>query len=242
MTSISVCMATYNGVKTLPKQVKSIITQLSLEDEVVIIDDCSTDDTVNLVSDLLANFKGQVIIERNEQNMGPIRSFEKALGLATKDLILLSDQDDEWHDNKVQVLKDCYASENSDLMVHDATVLDKNGDIIDQSWNHYNHNRIDQNVFGNLIKNGYTGAMMAVSRRLLKVALPFPRGIEMHDQWLFLVAKKNHFKITTISESLMNYVRHGGNVTGMTKRSKSEMLNGRLRMLGAYLKMKESSK
>ncbi|MCM0725797.1 glycosyltransferase [Latilactobacillus curvatus] len=242
MTNISVCMATYNGVKTLPKQIKSIIKQLTAQDEIVIIDDCSSDDTMGLLRELLVNFNGQTILKRNDQNMGPIKSFEKALGLATGNLVFLSDQDDEWHDDKVEIIQDAYVNGHADLIVHDATVIGKNGEVVDQSWNHYNHNQVDQSVFSNLIKNGYTGAMMAISRRLLDAALPFPEKIEMHDQWLFLVAKKNHFKITATSATLMDYVRHGGNVTGMSKRNKKEMLIGRLRMLNTYLKMKESSK
>ncbi|MDO1605236.1 glycosyltransferase family 2 protein [Lactobacillus sp. YT155] len=241
-TKVSVCMATYNGQKTITKQLNSILKQLSLEDEMIIVDDCSTDETIKTVKEITATFKGTVIIEKNAQNMGPIFSFEKALKKATGDLIFLSDQDDEWLDNKVELMKNAYLSQHADLIVSDATVIGKDGSIIDSSWNHYNNNSMNQSVMGNLMKNGYTGAMMAVSKKLVALSLPFPPKVEMHDQWLFLVAKKNKLKTFYIKQPLMNYVRHGGNVTGMSKRRKKDMVVGRFNMLIDYLKLRRTER
>lgn len=242
VTSISVCMATYNGTKTLPKQLESILSQLTAQDELIVVDDCSTDETITLLKKYTTNFDGKVIIKKNDANCGPIKTFEKAMKWATKELIFLSDQDDQWHSDKVAVIKHQYEEKHADIIVHDAVVIGKTGKIIDESWNHYNRNQLNQSVIGNLMKNGYTGAMMAISNRLLKVALPFPDTIEMHDQWLFLVAKKHHYPIVVVNDALMDYVRHGDNVTGMKKRSMKGMLTGRLKMLGAYIKIGGTSK
>ena len=46
---ISVCMATYNGAKFIREQLKSILLQLSLEDEVIISDDSSTANTIEII-------------------------------------------------------------------------------------------------------------------------------------------------------------------------------------------------
>lgn len=234
---ISVCMATYNGTKTIAKQLTSILKQLSANDQVVIIDDCSTDDTVRLVEQLTSHFSGEIILKKNASNQGPIKTFETALGLANGDLILLSDQDDEWFDDKVSRITEVFIKQQADLIVHDAVVIGRQGESIDDSWNHYNQNNVNQTVVGNLIKNGFTGAMMAVSKKLLDDSLPFPDNIEMHDQWLFLVAKKKKLKIAVIEAPLMAYVRHGGNVTGMTKRSINKVLIGRIKMLSNYMKI-----
>lgn len=240
MVSVSVCMATYNGGKTIAQQLNSIVEQLSQADELIIIDDCSSDNTILIVRQALANFSGSVTIEKNKTNLGPIKSFEKGLSLAKNDLIFLSDQDDVWFSNKVQIISNIYQQEHDAIILHDAHVVDKNGQVIDESWNHYNHNSVNQSVLGNLLKNGYTGAMMAISRNLVQASLPFPSNIEMHDQWLFLVAKKNRMKISFIDQPLMNYVRHGDNYTGMNKRKKSAMFVGRARMLSDYIHLKRS--
>ena len=97
-------------------------------------------------------------------------------------------------------------------------------------------------MLNSLYRNNATGAMMAFKKELKKDILPFPKDLQMHDQWIFLMAKKNHRQVVTIEEPLMNYVRHGGNVTGMKKRSKKEMLKGRLIMLKCYMMKKKSEK
>lgn len=234
---ISVCMATYNGARFIARQLESITAQLSETDEVVIVDDCSSDATVDIIKEIKEQAACEVRIYQNEQNLGPVKNFEKALRLSKGEYLFLSDQDDSWHSNKVMKVMKAFKG-GADLVLHDGTVLDGKGKIIDDSWIHYNHLNPQQGVVGNLIKNGYTGAMMAFTRKLLDLASPFPEKIEMHDQWLFLVAKKNHLKITIIPDSLMNYVRHGDNVTGMHKRALREMLSGRWRMVQYYQRLK----
>lgn len=236
---ISVCMATYNGEKTIEKQLRSILSQLSLADEVILVDDCSTDNTLQVVSKIIADYAVPVKVCQNKANSGPINSFETALTQAKGDYILLSDQDDEWFPEKVEKILQYFKEGKADLIVHDGIVVDKKGQVMDASWNHFNHNQVTQGVLGTFVKNAFTGAMMACSKRLVKAALPFPKNLEMHDQWLFLAAKKNHMKIAIIDEPLMYYVRHGENVTGMEKRSAYRRAKGRLKMLVKYLGMKK---
>lgn len=235
-------MATYNGEKTIDRQLRSILKQLTINDEIIIIDDTSSDRTVRICQSILNEYPIPFTLEVNEKNLGPIFSFEKAISLAQGDYIYLSDQDDEWFDHKIQICQQRFKETKASLLVHDGLVVDGDFQILDKSWNHYNHNDVHQGIWGNLKKNGFTGAMMAFTKELKNKSLPFPKDLQMHDQWLFLVAKKNGLKVTAIEEPLMNYVRHGGNVTGMKKRSKKEMLKGRLIMLKCYMMKKKSEK
>lgn len=239
---ISVCMATYNGAKVIEKQLVSILKQLSSVDEIIIVDDASTDETRGLIKKISAPYPAQLILLENPQNLGPIRSFEKALQASSGDYIFFTDQDDEWFLDKVATVMAVITREKSDLVVHDGVVIDGQGAIVDPSWNHYNHNDVHQGVLGNLKKNGYTGAMMTISRRLANASLPFPNKLEMHDQWFFLIAKKLGYSISIIEKPLMNYVRHGGNVTGMRKRTGWERLRGRLRTSKNILTYKKNNR
>lgn len=235
---LSVCMATYNGAQTVGKQLTSILKQLTPADEVLIVDDHSTDQTVATLRRLAATSQVPIRLAVNAQNLGPIKSFEKALQQAKGELVFLADQDDIWFADKVERMVQAFKQQQADLLVHDGVVLNQAGQQIAPSWNHYHHNQLPQTVATNLVKNGYTGAMMAVSQRLLRRALPFPAKIEMHDQWLFLVAKRYHAKIVVLRQPLMAYVRHGNNVTGMKRRSLKAQLQGRWRMWRAYRQLK----
>lgn len=234
---ISVCMATYNGAKTVRRQLESILMQLSAGDEVVIVDDQSKDDTIKIIKSIAKESTISISININEKNRGPVKSFEYAMELASGDYIFFSDQDDIWLENKVSLVMDAF-QENADLIIHDGIVVDAKLKIIDESWNRYNGNNLRQGIFGNIIKNGYTGAMMAVSSKLAKKVLPFPQKIPMHDQWIFDVAKIKKMKISIIEQPLIQYVRHGNNATGMVRRKNSEMFKDRFNLIRELIKFK----
>ncbi|GKQ43158.1 alpha-L-Rha alpha-1,3-L-rhamnosyltransferase [Companilactobacillus sp. RD055328] len=237
---ISVCIATYNGSKTITRQLESILNQLDENDEVIIVDDKSIDETVEILESIKNKSSISISVIVNETNIGPIKSFEKAIKKANGEYLFFSDQDDIWLENKItQVMNEF--NKNADLVIHDGIVVDGDLKIIDNSWNHYNKNKLDQSLIGNIISNGYTGAMMAISLKLAKLVIPFPDSIPMHDQWIFDVAKIEKLKITTISEPLMKYVRHGGNVTGMKKRSKFIMFKDRINLVKELLQYRRKN-
>ena len=231
---ISVCLATYNGQLTIKRQLDSILPQLTSADEIVLVDDCSNDATISIVEQTLANFSGHSQVIISQVNQGPIRSFEIALQAAKGDYIFLSDQDDIWLDDKVVQVMDAF-DRGAQLVVHDGIVVDGHEQTIDCSWNHYNHNQVPQSLLGNIIKNGFTGAMMAFTKKVKAASLPFPKMIVMHDQWLFQVSKLKHYQIINIDKPLMKYVRHGNNVTGMHKRKKSQQIKDRINMVKCLL-------
>ncbi|WML41207.1 glycosyltransferase [Neobacillus sp. OS1-2] len=232
---ISVCMATYNGAQFVVRQLDTVLKQLGPDDEIIIIDDRSKDNTVEVIRE---TYGRRVQVHINENNLGAIKSFEKAISFATGDILFLCDQDDLWEDNKVEVVLHAFEEKKADLVFHDAVVVDGDLQVLDPSWNNYNHNNINQGIFGNILKNAYTGAFMAFRKDLVPSILPFPKKIEMHDQWIALVCMKKKKKIVFINQALMKYVRHGGNVTGMKKRSLSTQLKGRLGTISAIVGFK----
>ena len=96
---ISVCMACYNGEKYIEEQILSILPQLNESDELIIIDDHSSDNTGKIVQELKDNRIKYVF---NEKNLGVNRSFEKAIKKAKNDYIFMADQDDLWTEGRVE--------------------------------------------------------------------------------------------------------------------------------------------
>jgi glycosyltransferase involved in cell wall biosynthesis len=233
---ISVCLATYNGAHFIKRQLDSVIKQLKDGDQIIIVDDVSKDETVKLIKE---NYGNRIEIHVNNQNMGAMKSFEKAMSLAQGDIIFLCDQDDIWEDDKVKKVMRAFHEQEADVVVHDAYVVDGDLNMLNNSWNVYNNNNVNQSLIGNVFKNAFTGAMMAFKKDLLPYILPFPKSIEMHDQWISIVSMLEKRKIVHINEPLMKYVRHGGNVTGMRKRAISEQLKGRAGTISAILQYKQ---
>ncbi|WP_428909668.1 glycosyltransferase family 2 protein [Niallia sp. Krafla_26] len=229
-------MATYNGAQFVIRQLDSVLKQLNEDDQVIIVDDRSSDRTLELIKD---KYGHRVEVHVNEQNLGAIKSFEKAISLAKGEIVFLCDQDDIWEENKVEVVLNAFRNQNADLIVHDAYVVDGRLEVLDPSWNHYNANNTNQKLWGNLTKNAFTGAMMAFRKELIPSILPFPKSIEMHDQWIALVCMLENRNIIHINQPLMKYVRHGGNVTGIKKRKLTEQLKGRIGTFIAILNYKK---
>ena len=105
---VSVVMTTYNGQKYLREQMDSLREQTMPIDEVIIMDDCSTDHTPDLVSAYIKEYdlKGWNLVQ-NEQNQGWKKNFKSGFDLATGNYIFPCDQDDIWHLDKVEKMVEC---------------------------------------------------------------------------------------------------------------------------------------
>lgn len=208
---ISVCMATYNGGKYIDKQLSSILKQLDENDEIIISDDGSKDGTLDIIN----SFKDKRIhVFNNNGRQGVVPNFENALTHAKGDIIILSDQDDVWADNKVSVIKE--KLKNVDLVVHNSLLMDAKGNISDVDFFSLRHS--GSGYLKNLYKNTFVGSCMAFKSILLKQVLPFPKHILWHDMWIGLMAEK-HRKTLFIPDCLLYYRRHGDNASATSEKS-----------------------
>ena len=179
---ITVCIATFNGEKYIREQLNSILFQLSLQDEVIVSDDGSTDNTISIIKSFNDN---RIKIIDGVHRYSPTLNFENALKEAKGDYIFLADQDDVWKDDKVKICLKWL--QHYDCIISDAEVTDENLNITSPSL-YQLMNIKSGRVYNILYKNGYTGCCMAFTRRVKEAALPFPKDIPMHDIWIGNVA------------------------------------------------------
>ena len=197
MTSprISVCMASYNGAELVEEQLTSILAQLGPHDEVVIVDDASTDGTVARV---LAVVDPRVHVETLTDNVGYVRAFERALRTARGDVVLLSDQDDVWMPGRVHAMVDALA--RADVVATNLATLDGpatiRGPYGQHDWRlHARQSRQPaRNIAAILIGNRpYYGCAMGLRRSAIDAVLPFPAYLtESHDLWIALYGNVAH--------------------------------------------------
>lgn len=171
----------------------------------------------------------RILIYQNKSNIGPIKSFEKAILKCNGDYIFLSDQDDVWEKDKVSTCVRYLKVDNINLVIHDAFVVDSELKVVNNSWDTYNKNHFTKNITGTLIKNPFCGAMMAFKKELKEYILPFPDKIDMHDIWIGLQCQVNGIRYKHINDRLIKYRRHDGTVTGKRK-SITKMIKKRMTM------------
>ena len=208
---ISVCIATFNGGRFIREQVMSVLPQLGEEDEIVVSDDGSTDDTITILESFHDH---RIIICQNEGRHGFIWNFENALMKTTGDMIFLCDQDDIWKLKKVEIVME--ALQNYDIVLHDAEIVDKDGNKTGIRYSEGLHHR--KGFWSNLWKTRWLGCCMAFRRNVLEYALPFPRHIVGHDGWISAVGLAK-FDYYYIPEVLMWYRRHGENASTASEES-----------------------
>src|SRR6056297_1133059 len=124
---VSVAMATYNGHKYIKEQLDSILSQSRLPDEIVIVDDVSTDDTYSICEEYASLDQVPIKLYKNDTNLGFTKNFERAISLCSGGIIFISDQDDVWKNNKIENMFRLF-SEDKDvgMMYCNAKVVDEN--------------------------------------------------------------------------------------------------------------------
>lgn len=222
---ISVAMATYNGEKYIKEQLDSILKQLNNNDEIVISDDGSTDNTINIINSY--NDKRIRIIEGPHK--GVKQNFANAINKCKGKYIFLSDQDDIWEVNKVNAVLEIFKKENCTLIVHNASIVDNAMKELSPSST-FKWRKSKKGIIKNIYKNSYIGCCMAFDRKIKNSILPIPDDIEMHDQWIGLIAEKKG-KSTFIKDKLIKYRRHGENSSDMTHHPILKMIKNRITLI-----------
>lgn len=203
---ISIALATYNGAKYLQEQLDSFSSQTRLPDELIVCDDLSKDDTLNILINFSRTAPFKVKVVRNECNLGLTKNFEKAISLCTGDIIFLSDQDDVWFSHKLKTIEDIFLS-NSEILVslNDQEITDE---FLNASGN---------TIFSNSYALGFEsvssfGCCTAFRSEFKNLALPFPVDLDGHDVWIHRVAAGLDVR-KVVPNVLQFYRRHTNNLS-----------------------------
>lgn len=205
--TVSVAIATYNGSEYLEEQLKSILDQTTLPDEVIICDDGSSDSTHLIIKTFLKKAPFKVKFYENPLRLGYAKNFEKAIFKCVSDLIFLSDQDDIWHKDKIKTVVDYFNSDNRVmLIVHDAEIVTADGV------------QTGLTVANQIIAQGLStdqlllGCCMAFRAKLKPIIIPVPHLTHGHDGWINTIGC--HLKCRKfIPEILQKYRRHSANTS-----------------------------
>ncbi|MEJ5961290.1 glycosyltransferase [Pedobacter immunditicola] len=229
----SVCMATFNGEKYIGAQIESILAQLGPDDELIISDDGSTDQTVEIIKTFSDS---RIKLFQDYIFRDPIKNFQHALRKSSGKYIFLSDQDDVWMEGKYTLM--LQKLEKYDLVISDSLIVDQELKVLHPSF--FDYFSSGRGLLKNMFKSSYYGSCMAFNRNVLEAALPFPDTKEIgHDLWIGLVAELR-FSVFFFREPLIKYRRHEAVFTskrvGKSKRNLIQMLNGRFIMTKEIIK------
>jgi glycosyltransferase involved in cell wall biosynthesis len=221
---VIVLLSAYNGARYIARQIESIRAQSFRDWKLFIRDDCSADDTVEIVRRFCAADPRISLIEDSTSNIGPWASFGWLLSQAYDEgaeYAFLSDQDDVWLEDKMEQQLSFLraAASKRPLLVHsDLILVDENLQRLHASFSEFQRTSYDSaDPLGTLlIHNAVVGCTIAMNRPLLELALPLPAGT-LHDWWLAACAAAGG-TIQRAPHPTVLYRQHSSNVVGVEHR------------------------
>jgi glycosyltransferase involved in cell wall biosynthesis len=218
---VSIALCTYNGEKYIRQQLDSILDQTYRNLEVIIVDDCSTDNTFNIVSDY-AGRDSRIRCFKNEINLGFNKNFEWAITLTTGSYIAISDQDDIWLPRKIESLLN--AVQDKWLVFSDSVFINDHNQVLESKMFHTDNtatNKYMRSYKSILLGNFVTGHTTLFKKEFINYFLPFPEN-GFYDWWMGFVALY-HQKIVFLGDVLTQYrvddasVMHNRIISGKQK-------------------------
>ncbi|MHC5098093.1 MAG: glycosyltransferase family 2 protein, partial [Planctomycetota bacterium] len=208
---ISVVIPAYNAEKHIARAIESVLAQTRPADEVIVIDDGSSDGT----GDVVRSFGDKVIFIQQE-NAGASVARNAGIEAATSDWIAFLDADDEWLPNKIE-LQIAQLKRNPDLAwamsnyftcfcdpEHSKTAFDKGRSEILLAGRDYYEDYFDAYKAG---ASGNTNTMLIQKEVLLEAGLFRPSQARMNDEDMWFRIAYRHPKVGYLTTPLAIYHR-----------------------------------
>lgn len=208
---IDIVMATYNGEKHIKTQVLSLMSQTFQNWHLHIYDDCSTDNSVEIIRELCA-IDDRISLHLNKKNIGCALTFLNGIRNTESEFVVLCDQDDIWVDSKLEALLSSISHQDISiprLCFSRGYQYDDKSKIIT--------GRINMNVPVNLadfllLNGGIQGCSMIFNHSLVQLIKQYDSLVAMHDHYISALAFM-FGEIELLDCDLMLYRKHSNNVT-----------------------------
>ena len=238
--TVSVALATYNGEKFLKMQLDSLLNSTRQPDEVVIIDDCSTDGTAEYLKGYIAEHNLNWKFSVSKSNSGYKRNFYNCLQECTGDVIFLCDQDDVWYSEKIEKVTEIFENDVKVLGVNTSfDMIDADGNMLvpfSNGKNTANHGLIKIGIsegevatvkLGTLLQyNISPGCTCAFRREVVSEYLKTSKCMMPHDWELNIVAASKD-GLRFFNKPFIGYRQHGNNTIGLSVNDSFGPLNFR---------------
>ncbi|MDN2452930.1 glycosyltransferase family 2 protein [Lactobacillus sp. UCMA15818] len=227
---ISVAMTTYNGEKYLRDQIQSILSQTYPVDEIIICDDGSKDNTINIINEFKDN---QIKLVVNNQNLGYVKNFEQAIASTRGDYVFLADQDDIWVPEKVEKMLTVMKDKKCSLLCSNFELIDSKNRSIEnkeeynipsfvEKKHRYSLSVVSFNrlLLGNVVQ----GCTYCFDQKVREKYLAVNNQEVFHDWQLMLIAAYIG-EVLFYDQSLIQYRLHEKNTIGFSEKQEKIKLD-----------------
>jgi glycosyltransferase involved in cell wall biosynthesis len=213
----SIVLTNFNKEKFVLEQLNSIISQTYKNWELIIVDDCSTDRSKEIIGRFIENNSDKkIVLLENKENLGVAKNFETGLEYAKGEYIAVCDADDVWLSNKLEKELQFLKKGNYGMVYSDLTVVDENLRVIEKSFMRkglslFCHQK-DESFYELIDNNHVPGPTILFRAELKNKLIPFSKHA-IQDYWIAIIFSI-FSKIGYLDASTVLYRQHSGNMVG----------------------------
>lgn len=218
---VVILMTTYNGEKYIKEQIESLLNQEEVEVQILIRDDGSTDNTINILEEYSKKYKN--ISWYKGEHLNVQKGFLDLLKKSPdSNYYAFCDQDDVWDKDKLKIAITSIENKKSDNPI----VYYSGQRLVDSKLNFISNHYIDssRNAYTNFLISNVAGCTMVFNKKLRDAANKTnPNFILMHDSWLFKLCLSIGGEYIADREVHISYRQHQNNAVGLKKGIKSKI-------------------
>lgn len=213
---ISVIIPVYNAEKYMAQCLDSILNQTFQDFEAIVVDDGSTDGSVEIIEHYIAT-DCRICLIRQEQNKGPMVARQEGCNISKGCYIFFCDGDDTLPNNAFELLYNTAILNNADIVVGHINIIDANGNVRLFRKEELNYGVDSVSVYKSLFNGELSHNLCAklFKKELLKEHqyLTVSNMRNGEDALLFYQIVEHCSKITCVENCVYNYIQHSTSST-----------------------------
>ena len=209
---VSIVLPIYNGEKYMRQSIESVINQTYKNWELIIIDDCSSDNTPIIAKEYAEN-DNRIRYYRNETNLKLPRGLNRGFSLSKGEYLTWTSDDNLYLPTAIERMVMALITENADFVFATCDVIDENGNIIEIIKAPKDYKRA-------IIGGDFVGACFLYTRKVYETVGDYDVNkflVEDYDYWLRIFYRFNVFNIEDV---LYQYRWHDGALTSTEKKDR----------------------
>lgn len=196
---VSVIMPAYNASQYIEEAITSVLKQTYENLELIVIDDCSTDNTYELICEICKN-DSRIAVYRNEKNQGVAKTRNKGFKLAQGEYVALLDSDDVWHSNKIEKQVMLAIEAKADIIYCSYGMVDAAGKKIGNDF------IVPKTTdFSKMLKKSVISCSTAMLSKEIVKTYSFNKNYYHEDYIFWLNCLENGYSAVGIEEVLADY-------------------------------------
>lgn len=197
---ISIITACYNSEKFIGETIRSVLSQTYTNWELIIVDDCSSDNSVTII-ETFSHTNSSIKLIKNTSNKGVAVARNTATKAAKGQYIAFLDSDDVWKPHKLQTQINFMVENNYNVCYSSYELIDEKGNILNKTIN-----ALPELSLKKLLKSNYVGNLTGMYNTS-KLGKIYVKNLRKRQDWLLWIEalKRSKKPAKGIQESLAFY-------------------------------------